>query len=1269
MNLIGKTLGQYQIVEQIGQSDATTVFKAYQSALGRHVAVKTLSTFTPGLADRFRAVAQLDHPNILPIMDLGQQDDLHYIVMKLASGGTLRERLGQALDLAETAQIIAQVASALDHAHGQGILHCDLKPSNILLDEDNWALLSDFVMVADASSGAADYVSPEQGQGLEVDQRSDVYALGAILYHMLTGQPPFQAPTPMAVIVQHVTRALPAPRQINPALPQAVEDVVCKALAKTPDERYASAGEMARALQAAVPVAPAAPGARAGNGRPGKMRLRKLRLRKLRYILVEHFDQDELQTFCFELGINYESLPGEGLANKARETVNYLARHNRLPELLALGRQQRPDISWDAVPAAPDAASSNSLRQTLVERFDEGELRTLYFDLGISYDRLPGEGTDDKARELVLYLARHDRLPELLDLGAQMRPEIPWDSLSVEVQDVSAPPRPTALPDVSGFVGREDELAYFAAKLADSHLAVISGMAGMGKTALAVTLARQLAQPEQVFWHTFHKDEGVEALLYKLAGFLFWRGQEDMWRMLYGVQRGGGQPPLTPVLLDYMCQAVRGQHCLLCLDDWQLVEKDPLLEQLLERLRQPASQGDLSLLIASQSAPDFVRADEFQALAGLSLQDTILLLAQHGLVTDEEQALKAKVHSTSTLLSRQDLMSADIVANLHARTAGNPRFLTLAADALQRTSVPARFIVRVFATPDVERFLMQEVDDNLSEDERAVMSAVAALLGYPGTRYAIEAALDGENARRTLNELAQRHLLDVSEGDEGRQYSMNSVMRHFYYDLLSKRQRRQAHQWLGEYYELEEPDTLKAARHYERAGEVERSAQLASGDVWAFINQGQAHPLRNLLERFKPQQLAPARQARFLLARGEVYGYLQQRDPAHESYEQALSALPAAPDAEQRALTARVYRGLSELTRNESPQTALNWLEKGLAALGDAETEDKAELFVRVSTLQITGGQYDAAQENIARAARLLPPGGSWLRAAVLLNSGIVHQVQGNLPQSIADVEQALHTSRQAHNYVFMLKVWNTLGVSHSLAGNIGPALKAFQEGLELAQRLGNVNAQTLLGLNVGTLQMRQGEYAQALQNLLHSLALAQANNLQRWVLSILPTLAQIYQNQDDTAQAAEALSQAKDLAQQMQIDWIVPRIYYLQALNEIKQHQAHEALGHAEESVQLARDLKRPMDKGTALRVLGQARLANDQAQEALQAFEESLALLQGKDPYEAAHTQMEWGLALVSQGQVEQGASLLQQARATFAEQGAQRDLAVVERALAPL
>jgi serine/threonine protein kinase/ATP/maltotriose-dependent transcriptional regulator MalT len=1265
MDLIGKTLGQYQIVEQIGQSDATTVFKAYQSALERHVAVKTLTTLTPDLSDRFRAVAQLDHPNILPIIDLGHEDDLYYIVIKLAAGGTLQERLAQALDLNEAVHIVAQVASALDYAHGQGVLHCDLKPSNILLDEENWALLSDFAMVADASASTADYVSPEQGQGLEVDQRSDVYALGAILYHMLTGQPPFQAPTPMAVIVQHATQPLTTPSQINPDLPQAVEEVVCKALAKAPDERYASAGEMARALQEAVPAAPAAaPGAQPENGKR-----ERTHLSQLRQILEAHFDQDELQTFCFELGVDYDNLPGEGHGNKAREMLDYLARHSRLPELLTLGQGQRPDIAWDDVQIPQDAAPPASLRQALVQRFDEGELRTLYFDLGIGYDSLPGEGTDDKARELILYLVRHDRLPELLDLGMQLRPDIPWDDLSVEVQDVSAPPRPAVPPDVSGFVGREDELAYFADKLTSSRMAVISGMAGMGKTALAAVLTQQLAQPAQVFWHTFHRDEGVEVLLYKLAGFLFWRGQEDMWRMLHGVQQSGGEPPPTPVLLDYLFQAVCGQHCLLCLDDWQLVEQEPLLEQLLERLREAASQGDLSLLVVSQSVPQFVRADEFQTLDGLSLPDTTQLLAQHGLIADKEQALKAKVHSTSTLLQRQDLMSADIIANLHARTAGNPRFLTLAADALKRTSTPARFIARVFATRDVERFLMQEVDDNLSEDERAVMSAVATLLGYPGTRYAIEAALDGENVRRMLSELAQRNLLEMSEGDEGREYNMNPVMRHFYYDLLSKRQRREAHQRLGEYYEREEPDALKAARHYQQAGEHEQAAQLATSDVRALINQGQARALSQLLQSFEAEHLQAVSWAWVNYGRGRVYTFLRASELAQQSLQEALSTLAALPDGPAtQELRAYTCHGMGNLLEHEAPPQALDWLKRGLEELGQANREEQASLQIHISSVHIAMGNYDTALKAVQKGLDLLPAGPSQTRASALIDLGTIHALQGDIEKGNSYTLQALEIAQQLHDHFCLAKIWYNLGFDCFDLDDWPGAAANFEQALKLAKQLGNVSRQVNAQNMLGALHTKLGDYDVAGSYLSQAYTLAQDKNLRHYLPYILKNLADLLLRQGEWEAAEIALDEAEPLALEMETKYPLVDLYACRARACLGRGEAEAALELAECSLALAREMKLKAEQGRSLRVLGQALCARGQTQDALEIFEKSLALL-ANTPYGAARTKVPWGLALLEGGNVEQGTVLLQEARAAFADLGAERDLAAVEKALAPL
>ncbi len=268
----GENVGPYRITEQLGQGGMATVYKAYHPNLDRYVAIKVLHPAfrqDPQFLERFqreaRVVAKLDHPNIVPVFDYADHDGQSYLVMKFIEGETLKAVLDRDWPTKEQILgIVRSVGGALTYAHAQGVLHRDVKPSNILLTKQGNVYLADFGLARMAEAGQSTlsgdqllgtphYISPEQARGeQDLDEGTDIYSMGIVLYQLAVGRVPYNSDTPFSIIHDHIYTPLPMPRSINPKIPEDLERVLLKALAKDRGDRFGSVQELVDAFDKAA---------------------------------------------------------------------------------------------------------------------------------------------------------------------------------------------------------------------------------------------------------------------------------------------------------------------------------------------------------------------------------------------------------------------------------------------------------------------------------------------------------------------------------------------------------------------------------------------------------------------------------------------------------------------------------------------------------------------------------------------------------------------------------------------------------------------------------------------------------------------------------------------------------------------------------------------------------------------------------------------------------------------------------------------------------
>jgi tRNA A-37 threonylcarbamoyl transferase component Bud32/tetratricopeptide (TPR) repeat protein len=813
----------------------------------------------------------------------------------------------------------------------------------------------------------------------------------------------------------------------------------------------------------------------------------------------------------------------------------------------------------------------------------------------------------------------------------------------IEAARLPRPPEPQPPPPVDGAVGRRAELEALVVHLRDKQTLVLTGMPGAGASTLAALLARSVGL-SPTFWHTCRPGEGIAVIVRRLIEFLAWHGHPAAWQRYLRARQLEGLFPDPLELLDDAGAALRRLQPLVCLDDLHTIGDDPQLPALLERLRHAAVAGPGGLLVTTRPPAPSIGNEAVVAVGGLDPQAARMLLEQIA-----------------------GPLPAVVADKLCAATGGNAQLLTLAANAARSAGDAAALAERLLERSGIEHYLHGQIDRGLSERERDVMGALAALLGDEADEALIEELLDGAPVRRALITLRDRHLLERRLTVGGPVFGQHPLVRDFYYGALGRQQRRALHSRAADHTLRAGGDTLRAAEHLFGAGEPGAAIDLVARDVRHHLSHGRVRAVAMLLARIVPGELGPAETLRLHLARGAVAAQLREVAAARTAYDAAAALAAEMDDPARRGYDAQVALGMGELLEAASPREAIRWLERGLALL-DAATSpaDQARLRLRLASAHTALGAYEAARAEIDGALTLLPEDSRTLRAYALNNLGILLAAQGDREAGVAAFRDALAIQQTLGNAWDALSLQQNIALELDIGGWWDEALAMYEEASATAARLGHVAREADLANNLACLKMNRGDWDEARAAVGHSIALADRYELRETLLYAQSTRADLALRMGAWDEAAAALAAAETLAGELDTPLQLPEVYSGRALLELAAGRLEPALDAARRACALAEEQEHGLAEGVGRRVLGLVLLARGERQTAIEALEQSAGLL-ADEPYELARTGAALGRALIADGP-DRAHSLLVEARQTFARLGAWRDMEAVASLLAP-
>lgn len=846
--------------------------------------------------------------------------------------------------------------------------------------------------------------------------------------------------------------------------------------------------------------------------------------------------------------------------------------------------------------------------------------RSDVYALAVTLRQLITPGGDAEARTISTEIA--ELLRRATTLECEGRPSAEEFGAVIDAV-LNRPPLPASFtpdrpPQVEMFIGREGELATLAERLKRDRCVVITGLAGVGKTSVAVVLARTFDEPQHTFWHTFHPGEKLERLIRTLAAYLVNHGQPGAARLLFQTFIDG-QPVSFEQITSYLLDLLRGRQHLICLDDTHLADNDPEVGVLLRRLSTMAQAGELVLIATSRRAPLWNTNSEVTLLGGLCDADARDLLSTHGIA-----------------------LPAELIDQILAYTEGNTKLLHLTANLLKRQHDARHLLADLAEVDDIATYLVHQVDAGLSEAERAVMTALAVLHGYGGTRTVVEHLVEGD-CWEALNSLRERYLLMSTPSPTGIVYVQHALVRLFYYRRLSQLRRRQLHRSAAHYYTHEQTQSIIAARHFLEADEQAEAARLLTTRVEAIIREGQAAELYTLLESLDAARMNQADWLEICETTGVVATVLGDFETARQRLEMAVSGAQTA-DHELQA-RARRHRLLSLVyERVGTYEQAIATCDQGLAIAQKLSKPDVevARLFARQAAALCRVSQFEAAEQSCAAGLLVLPSVKETRRERIALWQVLakIDSERGRYRDAAELLLQGIELVQALHEPALVASLQCDLGtVLHHLGDGVQAAyhfIESLRSRTEFGDEAGRIEALNGLGL----VQWAQGEQEQALECFLESAQLCRRLGMLGHQAAALLNLGQLLVELGRPEEAESPLREACALYAGLGNRLKLAHGRYLLGDIALLRGQHSKALDEGQRALEIARRIGSMALEACALRVVGEALRGLAQPDAADRMLADAWRLQeQVEDPYdqalilsawaEVAFERRQWGVA----------------------------------------